>query len=128
MSSSAVAKQPQQQKQVQRHEPQDDDGYEVESYEKETKASASAGLNLNLFAAVSGMFSSKSSKQTAADGSSIEHREENARVKGAGHGNAQAAGQGDFHDREAAYKHIPFDDENERIEDAPQKKMVEARK
>ncbi|KAF4550058.1 Hypothetical protein D9617_19g103640 [Elsinoe fawcettii] len=128
MSSSAVVKQPQQEKQVHRREPQDDDGYEVESYEKETKASASAGLNLNIFGAVSGIFSSKSRKDTAKDGSSVEHREENGRIKGAGHGNMQAAGAGDFHDREAAYRHIPLGDDNQRLEDAPQKKAVEDRK
>ncbi|PSK54836.1 hypothetical protein B9Z65_3925 [Elsinoe australis] len=128
MSSSAVAKQqPQQKKQVQRHEPQDD-GYEIESYEKETKASASAGLNLNIFGAISGVFSSKSRKDTAADGSSVEHREEQGRVKGAGHGNMQAAGQGQLHDREAAYRHIPIGDDNARMEDVPQKKMIEGQK
>ncbi|PNS14942.1 hypothetical protein CAC42_2171 [Sphaceloma murrayae] len=127
MSSSAVTKQPQQSSQVHRHEPQDD-GYEIESYEKETKASASAGLNLNIFAAFSGMFSSKTRKDTAADGSSVEHREEHGRVKGAGHGNMQAAGQGQLHDREAAYRHIPIGDDHQRIEDVPQKKAIEARK
>jgi len=42
-----------------------------------------AGLNLNLAGAVSGLFASKSDKGTAADGSTTEHREERAGVKGA---------------------------------------------
>jgi hypothetical protein len=43
---------------------------------------AQAGLNLNIFGALSGAFSSKSKKQTEADGSSLEYGEENAHVKG----------------------------------------------
>ena len=42
-----------------------------------------AGLNLNIFGAVAGAFSGKSKKETAADGSSVEQREEQAHVKGA---------------------------------------------
>ncbi|KAK5136779.1 hypothetical protein LTR08_002075 [Meristemomyces frigidus] len=61
----------------------------------------SAGLNLNLVGAVSGMFSSKSDKKTEADGSSTEHRSEQAHVKGVGAGNlnAQAAASGTQNDR-----------------------------
>lgn len=44
--------------------------------------SAKAGLNLNVFGALAGAFSSKSSKETAEDGSSLETEEKNARVKG----------------------------------------------
>ena len=41
-----------------------------------------AGLNLNVVGALKGAFSSKSKKETEADGSSTEHREEQAKVKG----------------------------------------------
>jgi hypothetical protein len=41
-----------------------------------------AGLNLNIFGALSGAFSSKSRKDTQPDGSSVEHREEQAHLKG----------------------------------------------
>lgn len=41
-----------------------------------------AGLNLNIFGAVAGVFSGKSKKETAADGSSVEHRDDKAAVKG----------------------------------------------
>lgn len=73
----------------------------VDSREHSTKASASvrsrkyprsqprltdfsqkAGLNLNIFGAVAGAFSGKSKKETAADGSSVEHRDDKAAVKG----------------------------------------------
>jgi hypothetical protein len=39
-------------------------------------------LNLNLFAALSGVFSGSSKKETAADGSSVEHRNDKAAMKG----------------------------------------------
>ena len=41
-----------------------------------------AGLNLNIFGAVAGVFSGKSKKETAADGSSVEHRDDKAAMKG----------------------------------------------
>lgn len=41
-----------------------------------------AGLNLNIFGAVAGVFSGKSKKETAADGSSVEHRDDKAAIKG----------------------------------------------
>jgi len=41
-----------------------------------------AGLNLNIFGAVAGVFQGKSKKETAADGSSVEHRDDKAAVKG----------------------------------------------
>ena len=41
-----------------------------------------AGLNLNIAGAVSGLFSGKSKKETNADGSSKEEREEKAAVSG----------------------------------------------
>jgi hypothetical protein len=42
-------------------------------------------LNLNLFAALSGVFSGSSKKETAADGSSVEHRNDKAAMKGKKH-------------------------------------------
>lgn len=45
-------------------------------------ANLQAGLNLNIFGALSGVFSGKSKKETAADGSSVEHRDDKAAVKG----------------------------------------------
>lgn len=39
-------------------------------------------MNLNVFGALSGAFSSKSSKKTEDDGSTVEHREEELRAKG----------------------------------------------
>lgn len=44
--------------------------------------SQQAGINLNIFGAIAGAFSGKSQKETAADGSSTEHREDRAKVKG----------------------------------------------
>jgi hypothetical protein len=41
-----------------------------------------AGLNLNVFGALSGVFSGNSKKETAADGSSVEYRDDKAAVKG----------------------------------------------
>ncbi|KAM0707609.1 hypothetical protein Q7P35_004254 [Cladosporium inversicolor] len=68
----------------------------IDSREHTTKASASAGLNLNIFGAVAGVFSGKSKKETAADGSSVEHRDDKAAIKGAGAGNLNAVGAADF--------------------------------
>ncbi|KAK1068226.1 hypothetical protein LTR74_005724 [Friedmanniomyces endolithicus] len=64
--------------------------------------SASAGINLNVFGALAGAFSGKSTKETAADGSSVEYREDEGRVKGAGKGNLEAVGaaQGEEKGRE----------------------------
>jgi hypothetical protein len=72
---------------------------ETEEYETGTKASAQGSLNLNLFAAVSGLFGSKTTKitDTAPDGSSrsIENSKGVGHVKGVGAGtlNAQASGE-----------------------------------
>jgi len=41
-----------------------------------------AGLNLNLVGAVSGLFLSKSSKETGTDGQVIERKDEQAAIKG----------------------------------------------
>ena len=41
-----------------------------------------AGLNLNVFGALAGAFSSKNSKKTEEDGSTLEEKEENASVSG----------------------------------------------
>ena len=41
-----------------------------------------AGLNLNIFGALAGALSSKSSKETAEDGSTLETEEKRAGVKG----------------------------------------------
>ncbi|KAM0699334.1 hypothetical protein Q7P36_001381 [Cladosporium allicinum] len=89
MSSSTVSKKPAQDAAPTR-------SGMVDSREETTKASASAGLNLNLFAALSGVFSGSSKKETAADGSSVEHRNDNAGVKGAGAGNFSALGAADL--------------------------------
>jgi len=51
-----------------------------------------AGLNLNVVGALSGAFSGKSDKKTEKDGSSVEHKEEQTHVKGAGAGNMNAHG------------------------------------
>ncbi|TKA83050.1 hypothetical protein B0A55_00839 [Friedmanniomyces simplex] len=74
----------------------------MEAKEHSASASASAGLNLNVFGALAGAFTGKSKKETAADGSAVEHREEEGRVKGAGKGdlNAQGAAQGEEKGRE----------------------------
>jgi hypothetical protein len=62
-----------------------------------------AGLNLNIFAAVSGVFKSKSTKttDTKKDGSShsVENREEDGQFKGAGAGNLKAVGEAHSHER-----------------------------
>ncbi|KAK3115314.1 hypothetical protein LTR53_005441, partial [Teratosphaeriaceae sp. CCFEE 6253] len=76
MSSSAVSKQSSQAL-AQPSQP----GSVTEVKEHSASGSASAGLNLNVFGAVAGAFSGKSKKDTAADGSSVEHREEEGRVK-----------------------------------------------
>ncbi|KAK5166902.1 uncharacterized protein LTR77_007631 [Saxophila tyrrhenica] len=52
--------------------------------------SQQAGLNLNVFGALSGAFSSKSTKETEADGSSKEVRQEQVSGSGAGAGNLNA--------------------------------------
>ncbi|KAL1584144.1 hypothetical protein WHR41_07247 [Cladosporium halotolerans] len=85
MSSNAVSKKADQQVAPSRTG-------QVETHEESAKASASAGLNLNIFGALSGVFSGKSTKETAADGSSVEHRDDKAAMKGAGKGNLSAAG------------------------------------
>ena len=55
-----------------------------------------AGLNLNIFGAVAGAFSNKSSKKTEEDSSSVETKEDQAKIMGQGdghgHGGAAAAG------------------------------------
>ena len=63
-------------------------------------------MNLNIFGAVAGSFSNKSSKKTEDDGSSVERKEDQAKImgKGAGrgHGGAAAAGAaGNAHAKEA---------------------------
>ena len=52
-----------------------------------------AGINLNIFAAISGIFGSKTQKETKADGSSTEHTQSAGRMKGAGAGNLSAMGE-----------------------------------
>ncbi|KAK0337940.1 hypothetical protein LTR91_011780 [Friedmanniomyces endolithicus] len=64
----------------------------LEAKEHSASGSASAGINLNVFGALAGAFSGKSTKETAADGSSVEYREDEGRVKGAGKGNLEAVG------------------------------------
>ncbi|KAK1053668.1 hypothetical protein LTR74_016174 [Friedmanniomyces endolithicus] len=85
-----------------------------EAKEHSASGSASAGINLNVFGALAGAFSGKSTKETAADGSSVEYREDEGRVKvrslrcdaesslGAGKGNLEAVGaaQGEEKGRE----------------------------
>ncbi|KAF2482380.1 hypothetical protein BDY17DRAFT_324667 [Neohortaea acidophila] len=66
----------------------------TETKEASASANASAGINLNIFGAIAGAFSGKSQKETAADGSSTEHREGRAKVKGAGEGNMNALAAG----------------------------------
>ncbi|KAJ9631991.1 hypothetical protein H2203_000392 [Taxawa tesnikishii (nom. ined.)] len=85
MSSSAVTQKPQGQVAPQRQA-------QMEEKEASASANASAGLNLNIFGALSGAFSGKSKKQTQPDGSSTEHRDETAHVRGVGMGGAQAQG------------------------------------
>ncbi|KAF2239670.1 hypothetical protein EV356DRAFT_499866 [Viridothelium virens] len=65
----------------------------VEQSEQTASASAKAGVNLNLFAAVSGIFGSKTQKETKPDGSSTENTQSAGRVKGAGVGNMSAVGE-----------------------------------
>ncbi|RMY48462.1 hypothetical protein D0865_08070 [Hortaea werneckii] len=97
MSSSAVAKKPEEQV------AQPAAGQSMQASEQSASASASAGLNLNLVGAVTGLFSSKSKKEEQPDGSSVEHKDEQAHIKGkpyigantqtgAGAGNMQALG------------------------------------
>ena len=50
-------------------------------------ANFQAGLNLNIFGALSGVFSGKSKTETAADGSSVEHRDDKAAMKGKSNSN-----------------------------------------
>ncbi|KAI4831937.1 hypothetical protein E4T44_06860 [Aureobasidium sp. EXF-8845] len=69
--------------------------YAREEKEQSASASASAGLNLNLFGAISGAFSGKSKKETQADGSQVEHRQDNSAIKGVAMGNGSAAGAAD---------------------------------
>lgn len=56
------------------------------------KADCSSQLNLNLFGAISGAFSGKSKKEKQADGSEVEHRQDNSAIKGVAAGNGSAAG------------------------------------
>jgi len=69
-----------------------------------------AGLNLNLFAAVSGVFGSKSKKTTDTDpdGSShsVEDTEGVGHVKGAGGGNLKAAGSAQANDYQKKTKSV----------------------
>ncbi|KAK0875980.1 hypothetical protein LTR87_010230 [Friedmanniomyces endolithicus] len=105
-SSSAVTK-PSPQQQVSQLSPGDST---LEAKEHSASGSASliahpyyqAGINLNVFGALAGAFSGKSTKETAADGSSVEYREDEGRVKGAGKGTLQAVGaaQGEEKGRE----------------------------
>ncbi|KAI7212611.1 hypothetical protein KC333_g7031 [Hortaea werneckii] len=76
MSSSAVAKKPEEQV------AQPAAGQAMQASEQSASASASAGLNLNLVGAVTGLFSSKSKKEEQPDGSSVEHKDEQAHIKG----------------------------------------------
>ncbi|TKA42502.1 hypothetical protein B0A54_06952 [Friedmanniomyces endolithicus] len=64
----------------------------------DTDGDAPAGINLNVFGALAGAFSGKSTKETAADGGSVEYREDEGRVKG----NLEAVGaaQGEEKGRE----------------------------
>jgi len=87
-SSQAVAKKGDQ-RVVQPAVAADQEGI-LEEREASAKASASAGLNLNIFAAFNGAFSGKSRKETQADGSSVEDREEQARIQGVGVANLNA--------------------------------------
>jgi hypothetical protein len=52
-------------------------------------------LNLNLFGAISGAFSGKSKKEKQADGSEVEHRQDNSAIKGVAMGNGSAVGAAD---------------------------------
>ncbi|KAL9087492.1 MAG: hypothetical protein Q9165_006603 [Trypethelium subeluteriae] len=65
----------------------------IEQSEQTASANAKAGVNLNLFAAVSGIFGSKTQKETNPDGSSTENTQSAGRVKGAGVGNMSAVGE-----------------------------------
>ena len=88
-----------------------------------------AGLNLNVFGAVSGMFSSKSKKDTAADGSSVEHRDERAAVKGAGAGNMSAVGAAQGQARNAEFSHIPIGgDDTGKLEGGKEQKKIQSSK
>jgi len=118
MTSSEVAQKPAQSQQVSSKQPQ----YAREEKEQSASASASAGvclplhltpyvsptltassqLNLNLFGAISGAFSGKSKKEKQADGSEVEHRQDNSAIKGvaAGNGSAVGAADAEAHGRE----------------------------
>lgn len=81
-----------------------------------------AGLNLNIFGALSGVFSGKSKTETAKDGSSVEHRDDKAAVKGestrtvvvcrgvliflsgAGAGNLSAVGAADLEENKKSHQ------------------------
>ncbi|RMY89302.1 hypothetical protein D0864_06459 [Hortaea werneckii] len=76
MSSSAVTKKPEEQV------AQPAAGQSMQASEQSASASASAGLNLNLVGAVTGLFSSKSMKEEQPGGSSVEHKDEQAHIKG----------------------------------------------
>jgi len=83
---------------------------------------AKAGLNLNIFGALSGVFSGSSKKETAADGSSVEHRNDKAAMKGwfslsrilreqwltlnagAGAGNLSAVGNADVEESKKSHR------------------------
>lgn len=65
-----------------------------------------AGLNLNVFGALSGAFSSKSSKTTEEDGSYTEEREQQSHAKGLGAGNMRANAAAKGEGRKADMKRI----------------------
>ncbi|KAI5246029.1 hypothetical protein E4T42_06527 [Aureobasidium subglaciale] len=88
MSSSEVTRKSTKGQEVASKQPQ----YAREEKEQSASASASAGLNLNLFGAISGAFSGKSKKEKQADGSEVEHRQDNSAIKGVAMGNGSAAG------------------------------------
>ncbi|KAI5208313.1 hypothetical protein AUEXF2481DRAFT_6227 [Aureobasidium subglaciale EXF-2481] len=88
MSSSEVTRKSTKGQEVTSKQPQ----YAREEKEQSASASASAGLNLNLFGAISGAFSGKSKKEKQADGSEVEHRQDNSAIKGVAMGNGSAAG------------------------------------
>ncbi|KAI7373026.1 hypothetical protein KC336_g20505 [Hortaea werneckii] len=98
MSSSAVAKKPGEQV------AQPAAGKSMEASEQSASASASAGLNLNLVGAVTGMLSSKSKKEEQPDGSSVEHKDEQGHIKGAGAGNMQALGSANAESKDRRMK------------------------
>ncbi|KAI9666086.1 MAG: hypothetical protein M1821_004021 [Bathelium mastoideum] len=70
-----------------------EEGPSIERSEQTASANAKAGVNLNIFAAVSGIFGSKTQKETNPDGSSTEHTQSAGHMKGAGAGNLSAMGE-----------------------------------